>query len=89
MKARKLTHLEKELLIYCYQTGYKWAALNGQSVRVFDTDKKPHLNHRVHLVKRDDGMTELGAPIIVPKLFKDVGYYVLDLSEIQQQISLF
>ena len=89
MKARKLTHLEKELLIYCCETGYKWAAFNGQSVRVFDTDKKPHLNYRVHLVKRDDGMTVLGNPIIVPGLFKDVGYYVLDLSEIQQQISLF
>jgi len=88
MKPRKLTHLEKELLIYCYQIGYKWAALNGQNVRVLRTDERPVLSGAMHHVKCIDGTTVLGDPIIVPRLFRDVGYYVIDLSEIQQQMTL-
>jgi len=89
VKPRELTELETELLVYCYKNGFNWAAFNGQSIRVFDTEEKPHLNYRAHQVKTSDGMTILGSPIHVPGLFRDVGYYVLDLSEIQQQISLF
>ena len=88
MKPRELTELETELLVYCYKKGFNWAAFNGQSIRVFDTEEKPELNYRSHQVRGEDGMTILGSPIHVPGLFRDLGYHVIKLSDIKQQLTL-
>ena len=83
---RNLTTLEIDILLHCKRQGYKYAALNGNHVRVLD--KKPYLIGTMHRYLRDDGVTVLGDSLYIPGLFNDVGYGVIKLSDLAKQITL-
>jgi hypothetical protein len=87
-RVNNLTELELKILQHCADKGYTYAALNGNHVRVLEGGIKPILVGSMHRVESDED-TYFGETIFVPGLFKDVGYEVIELKDIQEQLSLF
>ena len=95
---RGLTELEWSILEHCQSKGYTYVALNDNHARAFDTVEKPYLKGGMHRVEFDNynpqydehyTTTVLGETLLVPGLFQNTGYAVINLSELTVQGKLF
>lgn len=63
------SELELQILLYCKNQGYRYAAVNDGHVRVMKTNTK-------YRVDSENGTTYFGETLFVPGLFKQTGYLV-------------
>ncbi|HAM79578.1 hypothetical protein [Ornithinibacillus bavariensis] len=83
-----LSELELKILQHCANKGYTYAALNGSHVRVLEGNERPILKGAMHRVESDKE-TYFGETLFIPGLFQDVGYEVIELKDVTEQLSLF
>lgn len=70
------SELELQILLYCKNQGYRYAAVNDGHVRVMKTNTKPVLVGNMYRVDSENGTTYFGETLFVPGLFKQTGYLV-------------